>query len=421
MLYKLEIENFYSIREPQIIDLRARQDIDSDRLVEVGADGKTRVPKVVALFGANASGKSNVLKAVSFISWFVSNSFLMGGPEAPLPYAYFADEESEKRPTRIAIEFTGPSDLKQIRKSDSESCRYAYELVLAGNRRYSAQMKHGPFPSRYDGTYARVASETLKYWPIGSKKPVVLFARDASDKVTGSDEHFALSDFRPLLENVLRSNASVISTLSQLKHPAATRLWREAARAVSNILVEKNPFPDMALMNWIMSNPNLLGALNNEIARVDFGIRELSLEKTPNGQVLVAHHNGLSSALPLSAESHGTRQFIWIFPLILQALQSGSLAIIDELDLSIHPNFLPELLRWFQSTKRNKLNAQLWTACQNPSLLEELSKEEIFFCEKDSRGRTSIYGLNDIEDVRRNDNFYRKYLSGVYGAVPHLG
>jgi hypothetical protein len=55
------------------------------------------------------------------------------------------------------------------------------------------------------------------------------------------------------------------------------------------------------------------------------------------------------------------------------------------------------------------------------SLLEDLCKEEIFFAEKDQQGRTKVYGLKDIESVRRVDNFYQKYLGGVYGAVPRIG
>jgi predicted ATPase len=70
---------------------------------------------------------------------------------------------------------------------------------------------------------------------------------------------------------------------------------------------------------------------------------------------------------------------------------------------------------------RNQQNAQLWMSCHNASLLDELIKEEVYFCEKDSRGRTRLYGLQDIQSVRRNDNFYQKYLGGVYGAVPQLG
>jgi hypothetical protein len=59
--------------------------------------------------------------------------------------------------------------------------------------------------------------------------------------------------------------------------------------------------------------------------------------------------------------------------------------------------------------------------CQSASLLETLDKEEVLFCEKDERGRTSVYSLKDIKSVRRGENYYKKYLGGTYGAVPHFG
>jgi predicted ATPase len=135
----------------------------------------------------------------------------------------------------------------------------------------------------------------------------------------------------------------------------------------------------------------------------------------------IFQHHGLATALPVQFESHGTRAFVRIFPLLNRALITGGIAVIDELDLSIHPVVLPEIIRWFYDTERNPYNAQLWMTCQNASLLEELVKEEVFFCEKDPKGRTTVYGLQDIQAVRRSDNYYRKYLGGVYGAVPRLG
>jgi predicted ATPase len=96
-------------------------------------------------------------------------------------------------------------------------------------------------------------------------------------------------------------------------------------------------------------------------------------------------------------------------------------AVIDELDAAIHPLLLPEILRWFYDRERNPHDAQLWMSCHNASLLEELIKEEVFFCAKDRGGRTEIYGLKDIQAVRRTDNYYRKYLGGMFGAVPQIG
>ena len=97
------------------------------------------------------------------------------------------------------------------------------------------------------------------------------------------------------------------------------------------------------------------------------------------------------------------------------------MAIIDELDTAMHPVIMGEILRWFRDRKRNPHNAQLWMSCQSPSLLEDLRKDEIAFCEKDEKGRTETFSLNDVKTVRRDDNFYRKYMGGQYGALPQMG
>lgn len=147
----------------------------------------------------------------------------------------------------------------------------------------------------------------------------------------------------------------------------------------------------------------------------------MRLEQGANGPFASFDHEGLSEPLRAQLESHGTRLFVKIFPLLLQALETGGVAVIDELDLAIHPLILPEIIRWFHDPVRNPHNAQLWMTCNNSTLLEELIKDEVLFCEKDTLGRTTVYALRDIQSVRRQDNFYKKYMSGVYGAVPHLG
>ena len=107
--------------------------------------------------------------------------------------------------------------------------------------------------------------------------------------------------------------------------------------------------------------------------------------------------------------------------MISDSLATGSITIVDELDAAIHSMILPEIIEWYYDPVRNPHNAQLWISCHNVSLLEELSKDEIVFCEKSREGRTEIYCLNDVKAVRRDDNYYRKYLGGFYGAVPRIG
>ena len=151
------------------------------------------------------------------------------------------------------------------------------------------------------------------------------------------------------------------------------------------------------------------------------GVRELEITRDGRLPKVLFRHEGLAFPMPAVLESHGARQFLKLFPMIADALDTGGIAVIDELDAAIHPMLLPEIVGWFHDPSRNPNNAQLWMSCNNASLLEDLSKDEIVFCEKCARGRTEMYCLNDVKGVRRNDNYYRKYLGGVFGAVPRVG
>jgi uncharacterized protein len=418
MLHRLEIENFYSIRDPQIIDLRVAANVpDEDgRLAPIWRDATERAPKVVALFGANASGKSNVLKALSFLAWFIKDSF-QAAPEVRLSYQRFNDETARDLPTRFALYFAGPAEPERVNfdgttvvfDRNSPPCGYVYEVSFGGP---SDQPQH-------------VLSESLRYSPPDAGRQVRLFERD--DKgVVRTGRAFSRGGFHGqalerVLQKVLRPKASVASTLAQFHHPLSMLFCQAAASVARNIFVEKHDLNEDAVAQLYVENPELLELLNHDIERIGLGVRAMRVQQGANGPVTVFDHEGLAGPLLALNESHGTRQFIKIFPFIALALASGGLAVIDELDLAIHPHLLPEILRWFRDPIRNPRDAQLWMTCQNPSLLEELTKEEIWFCEKDTRGRTTVYGLRDIQAVRRGDNYYRKYLGGVYGAVPHLG
>ena len=108
-------------------------------------------------------------------------------------------------------------------------------------------------------------------------------------------------------------------------------------------------------------------------------------------------------------------------PPVRTVLNRRGLASIDGIDLSIHPLVLPEIVRWFHDPGRNPHNAQFWMTCHNPALMGSLTKEEIYFCEKNSRGETDVFGLREVRGVRRLEDYERKYLGGVYGAVPVVG
>lgn len=403
MLYRLELENFYSVRLPQALDLRVADNVpdEPERLDPVFKGSKERAARVIAIFGPNASGKTTVLKAIAFLRWFISDSD-RGSPDAGLPCERFNDAFAATAPMRLAIEFGGRLDLTSDPPDDTTEY---------GAWRYELEMQPGP-------NRITVVSEVLRQRPAGKSKWARSFER-VGNKVKAA-RSFNISGFSPIV-NKVRDNASLISTLAHINHKPSLALRSAALMIAGNVGIDRFEYNDDIVAPHYASNDFRLKTLNREIQRIDVGIKRMYVDQTANGPIAMFEHEGLELPMPMSLESRGTRTFIKYFPLIDMAFESGGLALIDEIDVSIHPLILPEIIKWFHDPKRNPHRAQLWITCHAASLLEDLLKEEIFFCEKDKLGRTSIFGLQDIQNVRRTDNRYRKYLSGVYGAIPQIG
>jgi hypothetical protein len=409
MLYRLEVENFYSIRDLQVLDLTVGSNVPDreGRFAPIYEGSELRVPKVIALYGANASGKTNILKALQFIISIARDSAQRTEPG--FPCERFNDEESRWRPMRIAIEFGGimnlsPETAERANTGEKmEQGVYRYELVL--------EVK--------DGAAQRIESESLRQRPNAQGKWQRVFERDAEGAVKDS-RAFSLSGFQHLLKT-LRPNVSVLASFAFFQHPTAM-LFVEAARTCIFQLNSVHNTPDQALIDYLVNQPDILSKLNQELSRIDVGVEGMSFQNLGNGPPQpMFKHSGLGVEMPWGLESRGTQAFIKMFPPIAAALADGGVVVIDELDASIHPLVLPEMLRWFHDREiRNPLDAQLWFSCHNPSLLDELTKEEIVICEKDRLGRTSFHSLMDVK-VRRDENHYRKYLGGAYGGVPMIG
>ena len=406
MIHLVEIENFLSIRDRQIIDLRISNKISDDfsHFEPIFPTAKARAPKVVALFGANASGKTNLLKALSFVIEFIRNpasrTVFRGFIER------FNDEESKNRPISFAVETAGvmdatPEVIDRYRKGETVTHGiYRYELSLAVK----------------DGLVQHIAHESLRQRPNDSGKWQRVFVRDEAKTVLGS-KMFPIQGYQHLL-NTLDPNGSIIANFAQFQHPGALFLKSLADRAF--FFFDDLPHPDDdALISLIGAQPDLLLALNKDLNRIDLGIEKMRVQSTPGGQLAKFRHRQLDVEMPWFLQSHGTRRFIRLYPLLLEVLERGGTVMIDELDLAIHPLILPEILRWFYDPGRNRHGAQLWFSGQSDSLLDELAPEEILFCEKDYKARTNLFLARDI--ARRDDNLRRKYLSGVYGAVPQIG
>lgn len=405
MIFRVEIENFHSIRDRQILDLTVSGKVarKPERFVPIYPGADIRVPKVIATFGANGAGKSNLLRAIAFLAWFVRDSFQLQ-PDQPIPVVPFKDEVSLQRETRFAVSLGARTDLAGTNSWKTDYSVYEYELVV----RHEAQ-----------GNRNYVAGESLRHRPHGRPRFIRVFERSDKGEVLDG-ENFPLTKYRSVIDKV-RANASVVSTLAQFGHPPSLLLRAVTKSVFTNVLFVKNELTDEQILGALALDANLLAAVNRDIPRVDLGIKNVQIAPGPLRPDVQFFHQGLDFPVPWIFESHGTQSFIRSFPRVSTTLTEGGLALIDEFDASLHPLMLAEVVRWFYDVERNPRNARLWITCQNASLLEELEKEEIVFCAKDNLGRTRVFGLQDIEDVRRIDNYYRKYLSGTYGAIPTFG
>ncbi len=406
MIHLIEIENFLSIREREVIDLRISGKVPDPlgRFGPIFPGATTRAPKVVAIYGANASGKTNVLKALSFVIQFVRNPAVRA---VSSPFVqHFNDEECKNRPIHFALEFPGlmdatPDAIERARNKEAATYgTYRYELSLAVK----------------DGLIRHVAHESLRQRPNDRGKWQRVFARDEAQNARGS-KVFPIKGYQHLF-NTLDPRGSIIANFAHFGHPGAQLLKSAADQAILSLHDQPN-MQDDPLIAFLGTQPDLLTSLNADLKRIDLGIEEMRVDSTPNGSIARFRHYCLDADMPWLLESHGTRAFIRNYPLIVGALARGSTVIIDELDLAIHPLVLPELLRWFHDPDRNPSGAQLWFTGQSATLLDDLLPEEILFCEKDRKGRTHLFLARDV--ARRDDNLRRKYLSGVYGAVPQIG
>jgi energy-coupling factor transporter ATP-binding protein EcfA2 len=417
LIYKIEIENFCSVRERQILDLSISEGVaDPDgRYAPLFEGSNIRAPKVVAIFGPNASGRTTILKALELVTAFVRYYPLRdaGG----FPFDAFNDTDSISKPVKLAIELGGVVDLQsagdKLQGSDStviadvvEYCVYRYELEFVRNS---------------TGGY-RVGRENLYQKPASASRWSRLFERDGQ-AIKGPKEssRFSLAGYAKILDR-LPVNASVIATLAEFQHAPSIALVAASHGVITNLRFTTDAEQDVKLVSYLASAPDVLKRLNRELRQIDLGLDELRIEQTPSGPLPMFKHDGLKTELPWALESHGTRSFIRIFPLIIDALERGGVAIIDEMDGQLHPMLLPHIVEWFyHRSEHNALDAQLWFTCHSASLLHDLAKEEIVICDKDGSGRTEVYSLMDVGAVGRSDNFYRKYLSGIYGGVPQIG
>lgn len=415
MLIAFSVQNFKSIRDLQTLSLEARND-DHLSWSNVIQEGKLRLVKTSAIYGPNASGKSNVIEAMVWFRTFVMESSKEGQAGDAIDInPFILSSETENVATHFEVEF----------RWQGYDYRYGFDL-----------------------TAKAVESEWL-YRKSPTAKEAKLFTRE------GQNIEVSAANFKEGkgLEPRTRPNALFLSVCAQFNGEEAGKVlaWMRRFRHVSGL----NESGFYAFTAERLQDPKHRVQLLELAQKADFNIQSIRSEveeiteaklpaempaemkkKLLSRKILTADirtsHQKLNAKNEVIGdvefdleedESSGTQKFIALSGPIMHTLEEGSILVVDELEARLHPRLTQAILDLFHSPV-NKKNAQLICATHDVTLLdpERFRRDQIWFCEKDQAGATDLFTLADIDSdlVRPTSKFSRQYMLGLFGAVPQL-
>lgn len=418
MLIRFEAANYRSIGPAVELSMVA---VDHDRAAArevspLGAEILTRA----AIYGPNASGKSNVVASLAWLRFAVDNSLRLWEDEIPIQPFAFSGRLSE--PSQFSIDLA------------IDGIRFEYLLEL--NKR-------------------AVLYEGLFHYP--EKKRRRIFERDGNElklqrglgNLSGTRElltetTLALSIARRFEEPLVNKFARDIQRMQVFGHGMQNFVRGGMPRRHFSPLGVRS-----ATMRWFeneqlalfpdhgYTEPDANDTREQALALLrlaDLGIEDVLIEDVEvkfadssevrtQKRVRMLHKAGDHLApLDYAFESDGTRTWFELLGPVLTALRTGSVVIFDELDASLHPTLSAELLRIFSDTKTNPRGAQLVFTTHDTSLLNHLNRDEVWLTEKLADGTTRLGALAEFagERVRKSQNLENAYLNGRFGALPQL-
>jgi len=397
MLHKLSFSNFYSFKDQVTIDFTVDKNAPDTDAYFSDIHGN-RISKIMTVIGANASGKTNLLKSLSFLRWFIIDSFSGLGP----------NDEIDK----------GFSPFLFCTKKEKST----FDIVFGINDEiYNYKLELTP---------KHVVRESLEIKNNDTNRWNIVFERQLEGGIYVNN--FIKLNVPSDFDKIVRENSSVLSAARQINNQYAIKMVDYFSKIQSNI--DMSDVPDKNIYNSIFSaaeffqnKPAIKEKAEKILKRFDLGLTKFSIQelKTPNNSPVyipfVFHkHSDDSQETPLVMfrESGGTGNLFVLLKDILAALETGDIVIFDELDKNLHPLMIPEIINLFRSKNYNPNNSQIFFSTHNVQILNELDKQQIVIVEKNEKNISDTWKLNDIEGVRPNDNYYAKYLAGVYGGIP---
>ncbi len=396
MLLNIEITNFFSVKEKVSIDFRAAN-IHTQRAKELGDNvidwNGTKVLKSIGLFGPNASGKTSILKAITFCCRMILDSHLYNEGTI-FNFEPFKFDGWQNKPSKFLIDFV------------CEDVEYEYSFVL---------------------TRERILSESLYYYPVGRRAKV--FVREENAKYSfGTGVMVKPSD---VVNNTSEKNL-FLSRASSMNREVAQKLYRYFMNQFLLGLVNIN---DMMILNSFNAyKPIILKAL--EICDTDItdiearteqtsapvmipGQSELSYKLVDVLRFKTFHRNQKDVMFDMDIEeSNGTRKLFQILIRLLDVVKNKKGILMDEFDMGFHTRLADYILDLIHASERS----QLLYSSHNTNLIDvkRLRRDQIVFVNKTELGATELYSLYDFKDFRENMDAEKAYIQGRFDAVPYV-
>ena len=391
MLLRFQVTNFRSFRAEQTLSMVAGPFKDHAEAVFHPPGADEGVLPVAAIYGANASGKTNVLLALRFMRDAVKNSHARWEPDAAIEIEPFSGDPAS--PTALVVDFL------------MSGVRYQYGFSMSP---------------------AAVLEEWLYAYPAGKKQ--TWFAREKDKSISFSAK---MPGDNRTIERLTRPNSLFLSAAAQNNHEALSPVFKWFSKSPAFVIGGRSRVSRRTVS--ACEGTGSRDRVAQLLSLADLGITDLSVVDPADNrseddyeegakEVLFLHRIAESDLVFAEAqESKGTIAFLSLLAPILDALDGGGLLCIDELDHSLHPLLAIEVIRLFSDPKRNPKGAQLIFNTHDTNLLNAdlLRRDQIWFTEKARDGASQLYPLTDFKP-RREENLDTGYLQGRYGAIPFL-
>lgn len=338
------------------------------------------VLKTAGIYGANASGKTNMLLAFQALQRLICDSGdFKDGDKITLYQPYLLCETTKIAPTKFEVEFY------------CEGQRFRYQLEFNNERILFEKLDFFP-KSRAANLFMRTI-EDIKFGEHykGGRKKIAYFNNNAYLSKAGNtaDAPQAVKD----IFNKFRNNMGVML---------------DSVSATPYELTNQN---------------SMRSIINTALDKVDLGIESFDIENNKKEIFYHSSANGQKVKFNKDMESMGTIKFFQFMPLVAYALEHGTIFLVDELESSLHPHIAELIIKLFNDPQVNKNNAQLIFTTHNLSLMssQTMRKDQIYLTEKSVEGGTELSNLEDFDSVLKDSSPFAKwYDEGRLGAIPAI-